>query len=496
MKKKKGRNRIDGKTSTMNVSRLRKLLKEKAVSSGQLFHYMDNNRDNQVSLVEFKYGLSLAGVRASYEEVLKLFSDCDADADGRITWKEFVHTIFSDSPDTPTSPFSPSNVKRSPAKISKSTSWQTLERLRKEAPEVLSKTRDLRRLDDIAKVLKGFCRNKRLLYGTVVQCALDMFGVADRDANGYLDEKEFRDAMNRLGLGLSKEESKGLFDLIDEDGSGQIDFHEFHAALRKRHYDRGEITHHASTGDHDISKNKGNGYRKQGKKHVPHYMLATENWTKEHEGRISPSAPKQEEEEEEEFKPSELLDAVRVALNEGSGMKEMRKRVSKMRSVNKREMRSVLDDLGFQFSASQLAAFMENFSGADSISDVIRIFRGGNVEEEEEEEEDVLDLKAFVKDLAREVRTLKRAVDRLSSAERGQSSSSRSARKINSGRRGYSSGKRRSGSGSSSRRHSRSALRNYNVELITNPPVTRTEKRTAETKKLRSFLFREREFNL
>ena len=93
--------------------------------------------------------------------------------------------------------------------------------------------------------------------------------------------------MNRLGLGLSNEESKGLFDLIDEDGSGQIDFHEFHAALRKRHYDRGEITHHSSTGDHDVSKNKGNGYRKQGKKHVPHYMLATESWTKEHEGRIS-----------------------------------------------------------------------------------------------------------------------------------------------------------------------------------------------------------------
>ena len=71
------------------------------------------------------------------------------------------------------------------------------------------------------------------------------------------------------------------------------------------------------------------------------------------------------------------------------------------------------------------------------------------------DEEDELDLKSFVKDLAREVRTLKRAVDRLSS-ERGQSS--RSVRKVNSERRGSSS-RKRGGSGSSSRR-SRSALKN------------------------------------
>ena len=228
--------------------------------------------------------------------------------------------------------------------------------------------------------------------------------------------------------------------------------------------------------------------QKQGKKHIPHACNGElDEGTR---GRISPSAPKQEEDEEEEdeFKPSELLDAVRVALNEGGGMREMKKRVSKMRSVNSREMRGVLDDLGFQFSRSQLAAFMENFSRAESVSDVIRIVQG-NVEEEDDDDEE-LDLKSFVKDLAREVRTLKRAVDRLSS-DRGQSS--RSVRKVNSGRKGYSS-RKRSGSGSSSRR-SRSALKNYNVELITNPPVTRTEKRTAETKKLRSFLFREREFN-
>ena len=463
----------------MNVDRLKRLLREKAVSGRQLFYYMDNNRDNQISLVEFKYGLGLAGIKASYEEVLKLFSDCDEDSDGRITWKEFVHVIFND--DAEDMAFSPSS---SQTKLSKSTSWQTLERLRKESPDALSKTRDLRRLDDISKVLKGFCKSKRLLYGTVIQSALDMFGVADRDANGSLSEKEFHSAMNRLGLGLSNEESKNLFDLIDEDGSGQISFHEFHSALKKRHHVRGKITHHISTGNHDVTKNKGNGYRKN---KVPHYMLATENWNREHEGHVSKSVPKEEDKEafsdnvSDNDQSKNLLDAVRAALKEGSGMKDMKRRVSKIKSVNLIEMAGVLEDLGFQFSKSQLESFMQNFARCHTVGDVIRVMQGDyDMIENDDVEDGDLDLKVFVKKLAKEVHTLRRTVDRLILCDRHTS------RKKN---------ESRESSGRKSSRPSRSALKNYNVDLITNPPVTRTEKRMAETKKLRSFLFREREYS-
>ena len=106
------------------------------MSSGQLFHYMDNNRDNQVSLVEFKYGLSLAGVRVLCTQLSRLhLTDAESLKEFARHLQRFTGTLTSPSP---------SKKRSSPAKFQVHVG-QTLND-QAESPETLSRTRDLRRL--------------------------------------------------------------------------------------------------------------------------------------------------------------------------------------------------------------------------------------------------------------------------------------------------------------------------------------------------------------
>ena len=62
---------------------------------------------------------------------------------------------------------------------------------------------------------------------------MDLFREWDDDNSGAIDKKEFRQAVQVLGLGASREELESLFDSWDADGSGEIAFAEMHALLRQ-----------------------------------------------------------------------------------------------------------------------------------------------------------------------------------------------------------------------------------------------------------------------
>jgi Ca2+-binding EF-hand superfamily protein len=53
------------------------------------------------------------------------------------------------------------------------------------------------------------------------------FDRCDRDGNGKIDEKEFGDMLDGLGLGYSPSQIHVTFEAIDVNRSGLIDFEEF-----------------------------------------------------------------------------------------------------------------------------------------------------------------------------------------------------------------------------------------------------------------------------
>ena len=62
---------------------------------------------------------------------------------------------------------------------------------------------------------------------------IDLFREWDEDASGVVSKKEFRRAMQHLGLAAARAEVDALFDEFDPDGSGAIEFRELNKALRR-----------------------------------------------------------------------------------------------------------------------------------------------------------------------------------------------------------------------------------------------------------------------
>jgi calmodulin len=53
------------------------------------------------------------------------------------------------------------------------------------------------------------------------------FDRCDRDGNGQIDEREFGEMLDALGLGYSPEQVHAAFESIDANQSGLVDFEEF-----------------------------------------------------------------------------------------------------------------------------------------------------------------------------------------------------------------------------------------------------------------------------
>jgi Ca2+-binding EF-hand superfamily protein len=71
---------------------------------------------------------------------------------------------------------------------------------------------------------------------------IDLFREWDEDGNGTVSKKEFRQAMQMLGVQCKPSHADALFAELDVDGSGKLEYGEMHKQLRKRFKEGGEVT--------------------------------------------------------------------------------------------------------------------------------------------------------------------------------------------------------------------------------------------------------------
>ena len=91
----------------------------------------------------------------------------------------------------------------------------------------------------------------RSIYGKNPETLRDLFQTVDKDCNGTIELHEFESALNRLGLGLTRNEIVSLATAIDDNGDGMIQYQELITAISKifrqdarRHLD--QATHHST----------------------------------------------------------------------------------------------------------------------------------------------------------------------------------------------------------------------------------------------------------
>jgi Ca2+-binding EF-hand superfamily protein len=79
----------------------------------------------------------------------------------------------------------------------------------------------------VINVMLNAVRGNRTLFGQKLDNPKALFAAMDKDGGGSISTVEFRDAIQRLGLGLSEEQTAAVVGTLDADGNGEIVYEEF-----------------------------------------------------------------------------------------------------------------------------------------------------------------------------------------------------------------------------------------------------------------------------
>ena len=77
----------------------------------------------------------------------------------------------------------------------------------------------------------------RVLIAASTKSLQEIFNEFDEDGNGYVTLVEFRNAIRRLGLGVTSRDLDSLMHQIDRNGDGKIDWLEFSSKFKGNSYD-------------------------------------------------------------------------------------------------------------------------------------------------------------------------------------------------------------------------------------------------------------------
>lgn len=89
----------------------------------------------------------------------------------------------------------------------------------------------------VIEVMLNAVKGKRTLFGQKLENPKALFEAMDKDGSSSISVEEFRQAISRLGLGLSEQQTAAVVSTIDADGNGEIVYEEFVERLW-RHVER------------------------------------------------------------------------------------------------------------------------------------------------------------------------------------------------------------------------------------------------------------------
>ena len=122
-------------------------------------------------------------------------------------------------------------------------------------------------------MLAAWTQNMRTVMEDHSLRVLDLFRQYDRDDDGIITRKEFRDTMKSIKLPMSKDELKIVIHALDENHDDKINYKEFSAIFKK--YTRpkpkvGKIITHTDTHRHTLTHTQTHTHTLESEKHSPH----------------------------------------------------------------------------------------------------------------------------------------------------------------------------------------------------------------------------------
>eukprot|EP00941_MAST-03F_sp_MAST-3F-sp1_P001004 g1004.t1 len=189
---------------------LRIELGKRNVSAGAWFTLMDSDRSNSVGVNEFHQGLLSIGINVSYADSRKLFKAVDQGADdGRVDLQELADVIAYGLEEA---------SKRNARRIQRN-----LEKRKKAKADALAARRKSVQIESRVALPKDFDEKQML---TWLKSQLErrrvrsgtLFNYMDADRSNSVGLNEFQTGLSMVGIRLTNDESKKLFNAFDTDG--------------------------------------------------------------------------------------------------------------------------------------------------------------------------------------------------------------------------------------------------------------------------------------
>lgn len=176
------------------LRRIAQACEKRGVDIRSAFHAFDANGDGFLSPPEFRHALTQLRLGLSDDEMAWMLSRLDINADGMVSYEEFLTHLFRSAHDPSMARVGTAFVEHFAARDeSARTLWQ--------------------------KVASAF-RDRGVPLRQV-------FALFDRDGDGVISREELFDAFKLMQLGLSEVDAERLMRDIDVNEDGQVSIHEF-----------------------------------------------------------------------------------------------------------------------------------------------------------------------------------------------------------------------------------------------------------------------------
>ena len=173
------------------------------------FKYYDLNNSGQCTPEQFMKSLIRVGINSVNEDNLsEIFSLYDIEGSGYISYRDFINSVFNQTPYTA----KPPQIKKKV--VNKNT--KSKQQLINENKELLSKIRDV-------------------FLNRGIDCLMDFsksFKIIDDDNSNFICKDEFMKVCNDYGFGLKPNEIETVYNVFDIDNSNQINYDEFLRTIR------------------------------------------------------------------------------------------------------------------------------------------------------------------------------------------------------------------------------------------------------------------------
>jgi Ca2+-binding EF-hand superfamily protein len=192
---------------------------------------IDKDGSGTIEIDELRLALQRFDMKLTEIQLDKILSLLDKDQDQEISYEElaaaFVRAGEKEEPAGSYEAAMANAIMKRGSEASHRSLNDSQEIAQQQSEEERAEKRREAEQASVIEVMLNAVKGKRTLFGQKLENPRALFDAMDKDGSNSISVDEFRQAIDRLGLGLSQEHTEAVVRTLDADGNGEIVYEEF-----------------------------------------------------------------------------------------------------------------------------------------------------------------------------------------------------------------------------------------------------------------------------